>query len=339
MPAPDQARAPTLKDVARAAGVSIATVSRYINGVQRFSEDTEARLRTSIDALGFSVDPLARSMITGRTNTVAVVILDIRNPHFTGIVKGANRKAQELGYNLLFVDTGERQSGEAGMLRELSRRVDGLIVSSRMPDADLSTLSRLEKPVVFFGRAARLGVHSVSADGRSAAAMLARHLVDLGHRRIAYLGYPAARWDAERRAGLAEVLAETGLTPSFFNAEAPTLEAGEKAVDEVLMGTVRPDAVVCYNDLLAMGFMSQAQVAGVRIPEQVSVTGFDDIPFARYTTPALTTIDMQSETMGEVALTRLVALIDGTLDPVDEMLRPRLVLRQSTARKPVHPSS
>ena len=89
-------------------------------------------------------------MITGRTNTVAVVILDIRNPHFTGIVKGANRKAQELGYNLLFVDTGERQSGEAGLLRELSRRVDGLIVSSRMPDADLSTLSQLDKPVVFF---------------------------------------------------------------------------------------------------------------------------------------------------------------------------------------------
>ena len=163
--APTSPRPPTMRDVARTAGVSTATVSRYVNGLQRFTEATEARLRDAIDSLGFSVDPVARSMITGRTHTVAVVILDIRNPHFTGIVKGANRKAQQLGYNLLFVDTGERQSAEAGMLRELSRRVDGLIVSSRMPDADLSTLRDLDKPVVFFGRASQVGVHSVSADG------------------------------------------------------------------------------------------------------------------------------------------------------------------------------
>jgi DNA-binding LacI/PurR family transcriptional regulator len=322
-----------MKDVARAAGVSIATVSRFVNGVQRFTPATESRLRVSIEALGFSADPVARSMITGRTHTVAVVILDIRNPHFTSIVKGANRKAQSLGYNLLFVDTGERQSGEAGMLRDLSRRVDGLIVSSRMPDADLCTLAELDKPVVFFGRAAGIGVHSVSADGRAAAMMLTRHLLDLGHRRIAYLGYPAARWDAERRGALTEVLAQAGLAPSLFEAAAPTLEAGERAVGPVLMGSMRPDAVVCYNDLLAIGFMSQAQAAGVRVPEQVSITGFDDIAFARYTTPPLTTINMHSEAMGELALTRLVELIDGTLTVSDEVLPPQLVLRQSTARK------
>lgn len=326
-------RAPTMRDVAREAGVSIATVSRYINGVQRFTAETEARLRSTIEALGFSVDPLARSMITGRTHTVAVVILDIRNPHFTGIVKGANRKAQELGYNLLFVDTGERQSGEAGMLRDLSRRVDGLIVSSRMPDVDLSTLADLDKPVVFFGRAARVGVHSVSADGRAAAAMLARHLLDLGHRRITYLGYPAARWDGERRAGLSDVLEQAGLALTVFNADAPTPEAGEKAVGNVLLGSARPDAVVCYNDLLAIGFMSQAQAAGVRIPEQVSVAGFDGISFGRYTSPPLTTINMHSEAMGELALARLIELIDGTLTVSDEVLSPQLILRQSTARK------
>jgi DNA-binding LacI/PurR family transcriptional regulator len=164
--------------------------------------------------------------------------------------------------------------------------------------------------------------------------MLARHLVDLGHKKIAYLGYPAARWDSERRAGLTEVLHQSGLTPTLFEAEAPTLEAGEKAVGSVLMSGTRPDAVVCYNDLLAIGFMSQAQAAGVRIPAQVSVTGFDDIPFSRYTTPPLTTINMQSEAMGELALTRLVNLIDGTLQVSDEVLRPQLVLRQSTGRKP-----
>lgn len=144
--------------VSTPAGVSTATVSRYVNGLQRFTEATETRLREAIAQLGFSVDPVARSMITGRTQTVAVVIPGIRNPHFTGIVKGANRKAQQLGYNLLFVDAGERQSAEAGMLRELSRRMDGLLVSSRM-------------------------------------------------------GYGAARWDAERKAGLTDTLREAGLKP------------------------------------------------------------------------------------------------------------------------------
>lgn len=322
-----------MRDVARAAGVSTATVSRYVNGLQRFTEATESRLREAIATLGFSVDPVARSMITGRTHTVAVVILDIRNPHFTGIVKGANRRAQQLGYNLLFVDTAERQIPEAHMLRDLSRRVDGLIVSSRMPDADLATLRDLDKPVVFFGRARQVGVHSVSADGRSAAAMLARHLIDLGHRRIAYLGYTAARWDAERKAGLADTLQAAGLTLQAYTADAPTLEAGEKSVGEIMMGQTRPDAVVCFNDMVALGFMKQAQAAGIRIPEQVSVTGFDDIPFARFSTPALTTVDMQSEAMGELAMSRLTELIDGTLEASEETLKPRLVLRQSTARK------
>ncbi len=326
-------RTPTIRDVAGAAGVSTATVSRFINGVQKFSAPTEERLRAAIDRLGFSVDPLARSMITGKTRTVAVVILDIRNPHFTGIVKGANRKAQTLGYHLLFVDTGERQGGEAEMLRNLSRRVDGLIVSSRMPDSDLSMLTALDKPVVFFGRAGRLGVHSVSSDGKAAAALLARHLLDLGHRRIAYLGYPAARWDEERKASLIGVLAESGLELQCFAADSPTLEAGENSVAEVLMGQSRPQAVICFNDLIALGFMNQAQAAGIRVPEQVSVTGFDDIPFARYTMPALTTIDMQSEAMGELAVTRLIQAIDGELAPYDEILRPRLVVRQSTSRK------
>ena len=104
-------RAATIKDVARVANVSTATVSKFINGTQKFTEVTEERLRQAIAELGYRTDPLARSMITGRTKTVAVVILDIRNPHFTGIVKGANRKAMEHGYNLLFVDTAERLSG------------------------------------------------------------------------------------------------------------------------------------------------------------------------------------------------------------------------------------
>ena len=331
-------RAATIKDVARVANVSTATVSKFINGTQKFTEATEERLRQAIAELGYRTDPLARSMITGRTKTVAVVILDIRNPHFTGIVKGANRKAMEQGYNLLFVDTAERLSGEANMLRDLSRRVDGLIVSSRMPDADIAALHDLRKPVVFFGRSVGSGFHSVSADGRSAAGMLGRHLLDLGHKNIAYLGYPLARWDSERQAGLMDVIGAAGQTVQCFVAQSPTFEAGENAVSEVLMRGDRPDAVVCYNDLLAIGFMNQAQVAGVKVPEQVSVAGFDDIPFARYAMPSLTTVDMQSEAMGELAFIRMLELIEGKLQASEETLRPRLVIRNSTGRKGLPPA-
>jgi LacI family transcriptional regulator len=134
------------------------------------------------------------------------------------------------------------------------------------------------------------------------------------------------------------VIGAAGQTVQCFVAQSPTFEAGENAVSEVLMRGDRPDAVVCYNDLLAIGFMNQAQVAGVKVPEQVSVAGFDDIPFARYAMPSLTTVDMQSEAMGELAFIRMLELIEGKLQASEETLRPRLVIRNSTGRKGLPPA-
>src|SRR5258705_6319168 len=327
-------RAATLRDVAAAAAVSTATVSKFVNGAQRFSAEVEARIRAAIAELGYLSNPFARSMITGRTGAIGVVILDIRNPHFTAIVKGANRVAVTRGYDLLFVDTGESLEPERQLLETLSRRVDGLIVSSRLPEKSIVWLAELGKPVVFFGRLGRHGIHSVRTHGYRPAFMLGRHLVELGHREGAYVGFQASRWNKERLRGLSDALAEAGLAAQPFEVDAPNAQAGERIASKVLLAPQRPDAVVAYNDLVALGLMSEANSLRVRIPDDVSIAGFDNIEFGRYASPALTTVDMHSERMGEVAMQRLFEAIAGDLkQPFDEILEPRLVPRASTRRR------
>ncbi len=324
---------PTIRDIASAAGVSVATVSKFVNGVQRFSADVEARIGAAITQFGYQSNPLARSMITGKTMAVGVIILDIRNPHFTGIVKGINRTALATGYSVMFVDSEESVTPERQMLQRIAQRVDGLIVSSRIPEEAIAWLADLGKPVVFFGRQNGPNVHSVTCDGHRAAYMLGRHLMELGHRRVAFVGFPASRWNADRLRGLTEALAESQLEPRTFAVPSPSAEAGEGIASSVLLGTERFDAVVCYNDLVAMGLMNAAQSFGLRIPEHLSVAGFDNILFGRYVSPQLTTIDMRSEHQGELAMTRLHQMMEGDLAPFGEVLAPQLIPRASTRQR------
>ena len=331
---------PTIHDVAARAGVSIATVSKYINAAQRFTPAVERRIRAAIDELAYRSDPVARSMITGKTGSVGVVILDIGNPHFTNFVRGANRVAIENGYNLLFVDTEESQAREDELLQALSLRVDGLIVSTRMPDAHMNQVLAYGKPVVFSGRPARSGVPSISIDAHAAARMLGELLVRQGHRRIAYVGFAAARPDAERMRGLTESLKAHGLEITRFEVSRPTLAEGERVCSSVVLRKDRPDAVVCYNDMVAIGFMSAARALGVSVPSDLSVVGIDNIPFGRFTNPPLTTVDAQGERLGEEAMKLLFRQIEGRNPPNvgHVFLEPRLVMRDSTsqrtARKP-----
>ncbi|MBS1208560.1 MAG: transcriptional regulator, LacI family [Proteobacteria bacterium] len=326
-------RPPTIRDVAAAAGVSTATVSKFLNGLQRFTPDVEKRLAEAITSLGYRLNQQARSMVTGQTRTFGLAVQDVRNPHFANIIKGANRIALEQDYNLLVVDVQERAAHERHLLEALTGRVDGLIVSSRLPDEALDWLSDLGKPVVFFGRRDAPGMRCVRTDGHRAAYMLGRHLVETGRRRITYLGFPSARWDSERLAGLTEALAESGLTPQQHAVELPTMEGGQHEASALLLNSQRPDAVVCYNDLVAIGLMHEAQSLGIRIPEDVAITGFDDIPVAAFMQPALTTVNMRSEEQGEAAMKLLLEAVRGeSTNASDVLLEPRLVPRASTAR-------
>jgi LacI family transcriptional regulator len=323
---------PTIRDVASRAGVSIATVSKYINATQRFTAPVERRIRAAIDELEYLSNPLARSMITGKTGSVGVAILDICNPHFTNTVKGANRVALEHGYNLLFVDTEESQAREDELLDALSRRVDGMIVSTRIPEDQLDRVLAYGKPVVFSGRPAPKGFASIGIDAYAAAYMIGELLVKQGHRHIAYLGFAPARPDTERMRGLVDCLKAHGLALTRYEVRGPTIVEGERICSSIVLRKDKPDAVVCYNDMVAIGFMAVAKTLGVGIPADMSVVGIDNIPFGRFTSPALTTVDTQSEHLGEEGMRLLFRLIEG-VKPADighVLIEPRLVMRDST---------
>jgi DNA-binding LacI/PurR family transcriptional regulator len=332
---------PTIRDVAAHAGVSIATVSKFINSTQRFTAPVERKIRAAIDELEYQSNPLARSMITGKTGSVGVAILDICNPHFTNIVKGANRVALEHGYNLLFVDTEESQARENELLEALSRRVDGMVVSTRMPEDQLGRVLDYGKPVVFSGRPAPAGVPSIGIDAYAAAFMIGELLVKQGHRNIAYLGFAPARPDKERMRGLSECLDAYGLPFTRYEVEGPTMPEGERVCSTVVLGKQKPDAVVCYNDMVAVGFMGAAKSLGISIPGDMSVVGIDNIPYGRFTSPPLTTVDTQSERLGEEGMRLLLRQIAGEHDPKAGhiTLEPRLVMRESTMVRSVPPVS
>jgi LacI family transcriptional regulator len=325
----------TIRDVAARAGVSIATVSKYINAAQSFTPAVERRIRAAIDEFEYHSNPLARSMITGKTGSVGVAILDIGNPHFTSLVKGANRVALEHGYNLLFVDTEESQAREDELLDALSRRVDGLIVSTRMPEDQLHKVLEFGKPVVFSGRPAPEGHTSIGVDALTAAFMLGELLVKQRHQRIAYIGFAPARPDMERMRGLTQSLDSHGLSLTRFEVGAPTIAEGERVCPAVLLRKDKPDAVVCYNDMVAIGFLGAARSLGVSVPRDVSVVGIDNIPFGRFTLPPLTTVDTQSERLGEEGMRMLFRLIRGEAPPPAHVkVEPRLVMRDSTLERP-----
>jgi LacI family transcriptional regulator len=330
----------TIRDVAAAAGVSVATVSKYMNGTQRFTPAVEARLKQAIEQLGYRSNPLARSMITGRTHTIGLAILDIRNPHFTNIVKGANRVALQHDYTLLLVDTEESQEREKTLIESLALRVDGMIVSSRMPDDSVQWLLDLGKPVVFFGRSTRFPISSVGTDSCLAGYMLANHLLKLGHRRFAYLGFGRSRWNDERIRGIRNCLDEHGIPLDVHDAQSPSAAAGERACSGLMLGPKRPDAVICYNDMIALGFIKEARELGFQLPQDVSVAGFDNVPYGEYTSPSLTSVDFQSERMGELAMTKLIDELQGKAAESAgySMLDPRLVVRESTIRRKAAPA-
>ncbi len=322
-------RASTIRDVAQAAGVSTATVSKFLNGGQRFTREVEERVAQAVRDLGYSSNPMARGMITGRTGNVGIVVLDVRNPHFTSLIRGASRPAAEAGLNLLFADIAEGLAPELPTLQALSRRVDGLIVSARLSDAALAWLVASELPVVYYGGPpSAAACCSVGIDNRGAAAMLGRHLRDLGHRRVRYVGFAGARWSDDRWQGLCQAFEGSEACLARHDVRAATADEGERIASEVLLREAAPYAVVAYNDLLALG---------LSVPRDVSIAGFDNIVYGSYTRPGLTTVDTGSETTGEVAMRQLIAQVRGerAAAPGHEVIAARVVVRGSTAARDV----
>ncbi|QRX65192.1 LacI family DNA-binding transcriptional regulator (plasmid) [Dysgonomonadaceae bacterium zrk40] len=328
-------RRPTIRDVAERAGVSIATVSKYVNGQQSFSQPVEDKLRSAIKDLSYSQNPLARSMVTGRTTAIGLAVMDIANPHYANVVKGANRVALENGYNLLVVDMEESISAARPLLEALSPRTDGLIVSARVPQDVVEWLADLDKPVAFLGQPECDDVLTVGTDSVQVASLLAQYLVRQGFRKFGYVGYSRASWNIERLRGLRDVLEPAGLDLQVFDVEEPTSEAGERAAARALLNPDRPDVIIGCNDLVAIGLMSEARALGFKVPDDVAFAGIDNIPTSRYITPPLTTVDVCSQATGEVVMKRIMAMIEDKPQPEGLTLEPALIIRGSTQRSDV----
>lgn len=327
-----KSRTSPIAAVAELAGVSVSTVSRVMNRKASVDPAIVARVRAAAQTLHYTPNPLAQSLVLGRTTTVAVLVPDLANPTFQSMMQGVSRAAARDGYRVLVADSAETVSEEGVLAVEMRRRADAIVLCApRMPLDLLQDLLPQLEPVVLINRAdGGAGAPGVTADYEAGIRPLLEHLNGLGHRRLAFLqGNPESASNAARLRGIAA-----------FRAAHPAVE-----IEVVDCGTAFADghrraadlagspftAAVAFNDLVAMGLLSGLAELGVRVPDDMSVTGFDDIPLARYTTPPLTTAAVPVEELGEAAWKRLHAMIVGEVPEADVNYRPRLEVRRSTA--------
>jgi LacI family transcriptional regulator len=304
----------TIKDVARAAGVSVATVSRVFNDTARVTADTRDRVVEAAGRLGYSAHGAARSLITSRTSTIGVLLPDLHGEFFSEIIRGIDQAAQRHGYHLLVSSSHNNRSELDAAVRAMRGRVDGLIVMA--PTTDMREFVEgiaARFPLVLLGDAAVAGdFHSLGVANREGAIEMIRHLLRLGHRRIAMVRGPEGNHDAaERHRGYAAALAEAGI-PRNRTLELPgdfTESSGYAAAERLIRRRTRPTAIFAANDATAIGVLSALHDRGVSVPEDIAVAGFDDIPTARYITPSLTTVRVDISGLGARAATRLLQAV------------------------------
>lgn len=325
--------APTIYDVARVAGVATSTVSRAFARPGRVNADTAARIRAVADELGYRSNPIARALSTSRTRMLAVMISDITNPFYAALVRGIQTAAQEAGYILLLADAQESDSLEREALERLVPVVDGIIIgSSRMSDAALRTIAK-QRPMVVLNRELA-GVPSVVTDNPRGMRRAAEHLGGLGHESITYVAGPEASWaDGMRWQALREAGHELELGASRIGPFPPTFAGGMQAGAE--LAAHPPTAVIAYNDLMAIGVVRGLAAAGLQVPADVSVIGFDDTLASRLVTPPLTTVGAPVREMGAAAVRDVLAALHGAEPQSGHafVLPVRLVVRHSTAQR------
>ena len=320
----------TLRHVAAAAGVSVATASRAFSRPEKVDPSTRARILRLADDLRYVPNRAAQALITGRTMALGLMVPDLTNPFFPGVIKGAQARARDRGLSLLIADTDEDPGAELALVGQLAQRTDAIVLcSSRMPDDDLDRAARL-CPVVLVNRE-HPGVPAVTFDSDAGVREAAVHLRALGHRRVGYVGGPAHSFsDAARAACLHAEFPAHGLEVVLLGNHDPSFEGGRRAADVVLSSDVT--AVMVHNDVMALGLIGRLLDYGLDIPRELSVIGWDDIEFAGMFTPGLTTVRMPREEAGRAAVAYLEAALGGRPSEPPR-LETRLVFRQTTARE------
>ena len=330
----ERSRAITIADVAARAGVSQASVSRVLNGKQSVDPAIVRSVRAAISTLGYSPSVAARSLVHGRNNTIAMVVPDLENPLFQGILRGLSRAAASDGYRVLVADTAERIDEEESTAVEARQRCDALVLCApRMPEERLRRLVERVDPVVVVNRQLRgAEVPIVGVDYVHGIRDLLEHLSALGHRRIAYVSGPAASdSNAERLRGVAEALAADPGVRIDVIPGGSRLDDGYEVAEAVLDATRNGvTAVIAFNDLVALGLMTRLRELGIDVPGELSIAGFDDVPMSRFATPRLTSMSVPRGEIGAQVWARLRTLIAGGPIEHSVLFRPRLEAREST---------
>jgi DNA-binding LacI/PurR family transcriptional regulator len=330
-------RQPSIKDIARLAKVSHPTVSRALHNSPLVNVQTAAMIRRIADEAGYRASAVARGLVTRRTRTIGLVVTTVADPFASEVVCGIEQTANDHGYSVFLADSHADPDREKKVVQALGeRRVDGIIVtSSRVGALYMSLLKEMRVPILLVNdQHEGEFVHSVMIANVEGMCAAAEHLIGLGHRRIAYLGDRFGyQSDVERLAGYESALRAAGIAAmaELVVRGDGKPEAAMAAMETLLRLDDPPTAVCCYNDMSALGAMRQVRAHGLRVPEDISVAGFDDLFFAGYLQPALTTVRQPMRRMGEMAMESLLRLMAGGESVVQIRVGAELVARESTA--------
>ncbi len=335
-------RPPTILDVASRAGVSKSTVSNVVRGLPGVSEETRRRVHSAIKQMGYRPNVLARQLVQQRTNILGVVVGDLANPFFAEMAKSVERHAAARGYTAMFCNTeGDSQSELAGVETLLEHRVAGIVFLAFSGESRImrETLQH-QVPVVFLSCHEDWG-DVVSVDDVKGGRLATRHLIDAGHRRIAYLSIPELedRSDHSRHQGYTEEMATAGLAATMRISWSPpsdhaVVDGVERTLRDVFAGADRVTAVFASNDVAGIDLQEFADRVGLRVPEDLSVVGFDDVPMAGLARIGLTTVSQPRDELAKLGITMIIERIERKLKgpPRLTLIAVNLVERASTSR-------
>jgi DNA-binding LacI/PurR family transcriptional regulator len=368
LPGPDEANEPliapepgtvTLADVARLAGTSPATVTRALHGHPRVLPATRARVEQAANALGYVPHLGARALALRSSETIGLLMPSTADSFWGEVADGLEQRAMSRGYSTLIATSHNDPRRERGMLELfLGKRVDGIVVgSAAATPADWFPGSRPATPIVLLSwntpyeprhvamvqeepvasaiarvmaRANDIPYQHVATDDAEGSAHAARYLLDLGHRSIAYAGLAPIRPSLLRFLGVRAALEERGLTPAAAIESPLTLEGGQRAGRKLAAMSPRPTAVIAYDDMVAVGIIRAVHAAGLRVPEDISIVGFDDVSVAAFVEPPLTTVRQAMPELGTLAVDMIFSALDGTRVDQGPLLRGDLIVRHST---------
>ena len=330
----------TVRDVARRAGVSVSTVSHVLNQTRFVSDELRERVMAAMRELQFEPNAAARMLSLKRSNTIGLIVSDIRNPFFASVARGVEDVAQECGYTVILCNSDETLAKETACLKALqSRQVDGvLLASAGAADEFVTRLVQAGYPIVLVDRdLPDLGLPAVLLDNEGAAYRAVRHLIDRGHQRIAMLsGRASISTTTERVAGYERALRESGLEPDprLVVSGESTSEGGAEATDRLLDLDPPPTAIFSGNNLMSIGALHAITRHGLTVPDDIALVGFDDFPYpwSDAFRPHLTTIAQPTYELGRCAAEMLVQLLRGSTDEASRraVLEGNLVIRESS---------